>query len=88
MTRAQERWRSASATPRPMWSRRTGPDGSRGSSLTRQEAEHPHRRPLLLTQEVLQCQQMKRSSSVPGMKLVRARKIRWWREVALGRVAG
>ena len=49
------------------------------------EAEHPHRRPLLLTQEVLQMPADEEIILRPGMKPVRARKIRWWQEPAFAR---
>jgi type IV secretion system protein VirD4 len=50
-------------------------------NLARQHnAEHPHRRPLLLTQEVLQMPNDQLIILRPGMKPMRAHKIAWWRE--------
>jgi len=58
---------------RPRWFSWLKPD-------KQHEAEHPHRRPLLLTQEVLQMPVDAEIILRPGMKPVRARKIQWWRE--------
>ena len=44
------------------------------------EAEHPHRRPLLLRQEVLQMPPDEQLILRPGMRPIRAKKIRWWQE--------
>jgi type IV secretion system protein VirD4 len=60
---------------RPRWFSWLKPD-------KQHEAEHPHRRPLLLTQEVLQMPMDAEIILRPGMKPVRARKIQWWREPA------
>jgi type IV secretion system protein VirD4 len=50
-------------------------------NLARQHnAEHPHRRPLLLTQEVLQMPGDQLIILRPGMKPMRAHKIAWWQE--------
>jgi type IV secretion system protein VirD4 len=54
-------------------------------NLSRQtDAEHPHRRPLLLAQEVLQMPAGDLIILRPGMRPARARKIQWWdeREIA------
>ena len=51
------------------------------NSLARQtDAEHPHRRPLLLAQEVLQMPAGDLIILRPGMRPIRARKIQWWSE--------
>ena len=44
------------------------------------EAEHPHRRPLLLTQEVLQMPGHQQIILRPNMPPILANKIQWWRE--------
>ena len=44
------------------------------------EAEHPHRRPLLLTQEVLQMPTHQEIILRPNMPPILAHKIQWWRE--------
>ena len=50
-------------------------------NLSRQtDAEHPHRRPLLLAQEVLQMPAGELIILRPGMRPIRARKIQWWGE--------
>jgi type IV secretion system protein VirD4 len=50
-------------------------------NLARQtDAEHPHRRPLLLAQEVLQMPAGELIILRPGMRPIRARKIQWWSE--------
>ena len=53
-------------------------------NLSRQtDAEHPHRRPLLLAQEVLQMPAEELIILRPGMRPIRAHKIRWWGEQAI-----
>jgi type IV secretion system protein VirD4 len=44
------------------------------------EAQHPHRRPLMLRQEILQMPQDEQLILRPGMRPVRAKKLQWWRE--------
>jgi type IV secretion system protein VirD4 len=44
------------------------------------EAEHPHRRPLMLASEIMQMQPDDQLILRPGMKPIRAKKIRWWQE--------
>jgi hypothetical protein len=44
------------------------------------EAEHPHRRPLMLRQEILQMPPDEQLIPMPGMRPIRARKIRWFEE--------
>ncbi len=44
------------------------------------EAEHPHRRPLMLRQEILQMPQDEQLIIRPGMRPIRAKKIRWYEE--------
>jgi type IV secretion system protein VirD4 len=46
-------------------------------------ASHPHRRPLLLRQEILQMPSDEQIILRPGMRPIRARKIQWWREPEL-----
>lgn len=46
------------------------------------EAEHPHRRPLMLRQEVLQMPQNKQIILRPGTLPMLAEKIQWWKEAA------
>jgi len=47
------------------------------------EAEHPHRRPLMLASEIMQMPQDEQLILRTGMKPIRARKIRWWQEPEL-----
>jgi len=47
------------------------------------DAEHPHRRPLLLAQEVLQMSAGEMIILRPGMRPIRARKIQWWGEQSI-----
>jgi type IV secretion system protein VirD4 len=44
------------------------------------EAEHPHRRPLMLAAEIMQMPPGEQLILRPGMRPLRARKIRWWQE--------
>jgi type IV secretion system protein VirD4 len=44
------------------------------------EAEHPHRRPLMLRQEILQMPSDEQLILRPGMRPILAKKIRWWQE--------
>jgi type IV secretion system protein VirD4 len=44
------------------------------------EAEHPHRRPLMLAAEIMQMPPDQQLILRPGMRPLRARKIRWWQE--------
>jgi type IV secretion system protein VirD4 len=46
------------------------------------EAEHPHRRPLMLVQEILQMASDEQIVLRPGMLPMQAHKIEWWRERA------
>ena len=46
------------------------------------EAEHPHRRPLMLRQEILQMPSDEQIILRPGMKPIRAKKVRWYQEPA------
>ena len=48
------------------------------------EAEHPHRRPLLLTQEVLQITADEEIILRSRHEARASRKIRWWRKPVLG----
>jgi len=53
-------------------------------NLSRQtDAEHPHRRPLLLAQEVLQMPAEELIILRPSMRPIRGHKIRWWGEQAI-----
>ena len=45
-------------------------------------AEHPHRRPLMLRQEILQMPPDEQIILRPGMKPIKAKKIRWYEEPA------
>ena len=47
------------------------------------EAEHPHRRPLMLASEIMQMPQDEQLILRTGMKPIRAKKIRWWQEPEL-----
>ena len=47
------------------------------------EAQHPHRRPLMLRQEILQMSLDEQLILRPGMPPIRARKIKWYQEPAL-----
>jgi type IV secretion system protein VirD4 len=47
------------------------------------EAQHPHRRPLMLRQEILQMSPDEQLILRPGMPPIRARKIKWYQEPAL-----
>ena len=47
------------------------------------EAEHPHRRPLILASEIMQMPQDEQLILRTGMKPIRAKKIRWWQEPEL-----
>jgi type IV secretion system protein VirD4 len=44
------------------------------------DAVHPHRRPLMLRQEILQMPGDEMLIMRPGMRPIRAKKIRWWEE--------
>jgi type IV secretion system protein VirD4 len=44
------------------------------------EAEHPHRRPLMLASEIMQMRPDEQLILRTGMKPIRAKKIRWWQE--------
>ena len=44
------------------------------------EAQHPHRRPLMLRQEILQMPPDEQLILRPGMRPIRAKKIRWFKE--------
>ena len=44
------------------------------------QSEHPHRRPLMLRQEILQMPQDEQLILRPGMKPIRAKKVVWYRE--------
>ena len=46
------------------------------------EAEHPHRRPLMLRQEILQMPPDEQIILRPGMQPIKAKKIRWYEEPA------
>jgi type IV secretion system protein VirD4 len=46
------------------------------------ESDHPHRRPLLLAQEVLQMPVDQQIILRPGVRPMRAHKIQWWRDTA------
>ena len=43
-------------------------------------AVHPHRRPLMLRQEIIQMDPAEQIILRPGLRPIRARKIQWWRE--------
>ena len=58
---------------RPRWLSWLKPD-------KQSEAEHPHRRPLMLRQEILQMPPDEQLILRPGMKPIRAKKIRWYDE--------
>lgn len=58
---------------RPRWFSWMKPD-------KQSEAEHPHRRPLMLRQEILQMPPDEQLILRPGMKPIRAKKILWYRE--------
>jgi type IV secretion system protein VirD4 len=49
------------------------------------EAQHPHRRPLMLRQEILQMSQDEQLILRPGMLPIRACKIKWYQEPTLHR---
>ena len=44
------------------------------------EAQHPHRRPLMLRQEIIQMPGDEQIILRPGMRPMKAKKIQWWRE--------
>ena len=43
-------------------------------------AVHPHRRPLMLRQEIIQMDPAEQIILRPGLRPIRARKIQWWKE--------